>query len=224
MRTWIIPAASCSRAVAVCAKCAQQTSTRLFGTAPISRRPWIQALEKTAGSGLAELRRHTQNSPGFGPWGFDSPSRHQDPKTVSQILQKRVFMCPGCLNRLVTSVSWDDSPDRLTMTPNIRQGISFSASKTANILNQVTFRGMVESDFHRQLLPTSANRDRNIFSTGLRSFLCGSPRALNGSALHRHASDHSSSILAGTNVESASELRNSFAHALNANAHPSAPA
>ncbi len=23
---------------------------------------------------------HTQNSPGFGPWGFDSPSRHQDPK------------------------------------------------------------------------------------------------------------------------------------------------
>jgi hypothetical protein len=37
---------------------------------------------------------------------------------------------------------------------HIKQGISFSASKTANILNQVTFRGMVESDFHRQLLPT----------------------------------------------------------------------
>ena len=24
------------------------------------------------------MRLHTQNSPGFGPWGFDSPSRHQD--------------------------------------------------------------------------------------------------------------------------------------------------
>ena len=212
----------------MCAKCAQQACARLIrdctnfaATRNASRRNcWSARIAQEFG----RMWRHTQNSPGFGPWGFDSPSRHQDPKTVAQILQKRVFMCPGCLNRLVTSVSWDDSPDRLTMTPNIKQGISFSASKTANILNQVTFRGMVESDFHRQLLPTSANRDRNIFSTGLRSFLCGSPRALNGSALHRYASDHSSSILAGTNVESASELRNSFAHALNANAHPSAPA
>src|SRR5216684_1492288 len=106
----------------------------------------------------------------------------------------------------------------------MKLGISFSASKTANILNQVAFRGMVENGFHRQLLPTSTNRDRNIFSTALWSFLCGGRNALNGSARHRYASDHGSSILAGMNVASASELRNSLAHPLNANAHPSAPA
>ena len=108
MRTWIIPAASCSRAVAVCAKCAQQTSTRLFGTAPISRRPWIQALEKTAGSGLAELRRHTQNSPVLSTLGVRLPlpaPRFQRVISISTwvpMMPKRL-VCTKCSTRVTSS-------------------------------------------------------------------------------------------------------------------------
>src|SRR2546430_11856322 len=81
--------------VLVCAKCAQQACTRLLRTAPISRQRQMQVAETAGGLGVARVWHHTQNSPGFGPWGFDFPSRHQDPKTVAQMLQKRVFMCPG---------------------------------------------------------------------------------------------------------------------------------
>jgi hypothetical protein len=60
----------------VCAKCAQQGSTRPLRTALISRRCQVQVGENAGALGVAEARHHTQNPPGFGPWGFDSPSRH----------------------------------------------------------------------------------------------------------------------------------------------------
>jgi hypothetical protein len=61
----------------VCAKCAQQACTRLLRIAPISRQRQMQVAETAGGLGVARVWLHTQNPPGFGPWGFDSPSRHQ---------------------------------------------------------------------------------------------------------------------------------------------------
>ena len=61
----------------VCAKCAQQACTRLLRTAPLSRLRQMQVAENAGALGLAKVQHHTQNPPGFGPWGFDSPSRHQ---------------------------------------------------------------------------------------------------------------------------------------------------
>jgi hypothetical protein len=52
----------------------------------------------------------------------------------------------------------------------------------------------------------------------LRAYLRGS---LHGNARYRYTRDHRSSFLAGTNLEATAELRNSLAHALNADAHPS---
>jgi len=68
----------------VCAKCAQQACTRLLRTAPISRQRQMQVAETAGGLGVARVWHHTQNPPGFGPWGFDSPSRHHCLKTLSR--------------------------------------------------------------------------------------------------------------------------------------------
>ena len=60
----------------VCATCAQQACTRLLRTTPISRQRQMQVAETAGGLGVARMWHLTQNPPGFGPWGFDSPSRH----------------------------------------------------------------------------------------------------------------------------------------------------
>jgi hypothetical protein len=86
----------------VCAKCAQQACTRLLRTAPLSRQRQMQVAENAGALGLAKVQHHTQNPPGFGPWGFDSPSRHHrfQRSYLHSVEKMKCTTCRACVPKV----------------------------------------------------------------------------------------------------------------------------
>jgi hypothetical protein len=53
----------------------------------------MQVAENAGALGLAKVQHHTQNPPGFGPWGFDSHSRHQSNPHQGKLVRKGSGIC-----------------------------------------------------------------------------------------------------------------------------------
>jgi hypothetical protein len=60
----------------MCPNCAQPNVTRQIRTSPNATPDSPKLLKDQERMGFRSGHRRSQNPPGFGPWGFDSPSRH----------------------------------------------------------------------------------------------------------------------------------------------------
>ena len=67
----------------MCPNCAQRNVTGQTRTSPNAARDSRKLLQIQEMMGFRSSRRRSQNPPGFGPWGFDSPSRHHSPTVRS---------------------------------------------------------------------------------------------------------------------------------------------